>query len=147
MIARTVHRHADLARTFARFIAVGGLSAAVNIALTVTLHEVVGLSTGMSFACALVLVFVMNFFLARSYIYQAGGPRSSQFARFLAWTAAFRLGEYMLFLLLNPIMGIYYIASILIVLVASNLTKFVVYRRWVFFTPAAAIAETEHGQS
>ncbi len=121
------------ARTFARYCLISGLSFSLNLSLTALLHEVVGASEVLAFGAALVVVFLLNFMFMRYYIF-AGTTRSCgpQLIMFSVSSLCFRGGEYVVFIVIQAVIGPPYLASIGTILVVSFLTKFVLYHTVVF---------------
>ena len=119
---------------FVRYLALGGLSFAIYLGLTAALHEIWHLDESVAFAIAVATVFVINFFLARHFVYGAAGSGDvgSQAARFLIVSLVARACEYGLFAVLHEGLGIYYLVSITLVTVISVVVKFFAYRHMVF---------------
>jgi len=121
------------ARSFARYCAVGVLNLGLNLGVTAFLHEIAHAPEEAAYAAGLLSVFVVNFFVSRHYIYEAGrGPPGIQLGRFALTSGAFRLGEYAAFLLLHGLLGVWYLAAAFVVQVTSFIAKFLVFRTWVF---------------
>jgi putative flippase GtrA len=117
-----------------RFGALGGVTLAMNVALTAFLHEVVRLSEEFAFALSLVTVFSISFVACRHGVFEnarAGDPRSQAFF-YLMSSLGFRGTEYIMFLLLHSFLGIYYIVALPTILIISFFAKFLYYRRIVF---------------
>lgn len=119
---------------FARFAAMGAIGFSLNIATTVSLHEVLGVREEFAFAVALVAVFLLSFFASRYLIFEgaARGDPKRQLGKFVFWNGGFRMAEYTGFLILHTILGMPYLLTIVAVLGASFLTKFVTYSNVVF---------------
>lgn len=119
---------------FARFAAMGAIGFSLNIATTVSLHEVLGVREEFAFAVALVAVFLLSFFASRYLIFEgaARGDPKRQLGKFVFWNGGFRMAEYTGFLILHTILGMPYLLTIIAVLGASFLTKFVTYSNVVF---------------
>ena len=117
---------------FARYTGLGAVSLFLNIAITSVLHERIGLSEEISYACSVSAVFLMNFVLARKFVYKSKGRLVGEFAGFLSTALGFRVVEYILFIILNTVVGIYYITSILLVAIMSFITKYFAYKFFVF---------------
>ncbi len=110
----------------------------MNLGLPVLLHEWLGIAERVAVAIALATAFVVNFVVARSYVYRAGGAFGPQVLRFAAASAGFRIAEYLAFLILHAVFGLFYVLALGVVLVVSFGVKFVFYRSYVF-------APVEHG--
>ncbi len=116
-------------KTLLRYAQISCLSFAVNLGLTVFLHEVLGVAEEAAVACALVVVFVMNFVAMRVYIYHA--RHTALWQQFLAYSGsalAFRAVEYTAFLVGHTwLRGDYRLVVALITVIAAVI-KFVYYR-------------------
>jgi len=125
-----------------RFGMLSGLSFVANISITVLLHEGAGFPEELAFAIALVVVFVMNFLGCRLFVFNAqeGDPKR-QFAMFLSSSVIFRLGEYLAFLLIHTLLGLYYIATIIAIKLFFTVIKFFFYRSAVF-VPCDSVSQT-----
>ena len=103
------------------------------IAATAGLHELVGVSETLAPAIALVLAFIVNFFLLRHFVFP---NQSARIGRQMAETAvasiAFRALEYAIFLLLHLALGIDYLIATGASVCISALGKYFVYREIVF---------------
>jgi len=128
-----------------RFGRLSILSFAINLGLTITLHEWFGLSTTLSFAMTILFLYVFNFVAMRFYVFPAitvGGPGViKQATGFLISSAVFRAVDYGAFLFLHSVFGIYYIATIIIVTGISFIAKYFFYNRWIFGTTAVKVVE------
>ena len=117
----------------ARFAATGGVAFGLNLSMTVGLHELLGSSEELAFAIALLTVFIFSFFACRYYIFfEARGSIRRQLTLFAASSLGFRCAEYLGFLLLHSMLGVAYVAAVVIILGLSFVTKFVFYRTVVF---------------
>lgn len=127
-------------RRLLRFGALGAVGFGINIAVTVTLTEILGLPEELSFAIALAVVFTFSFVTSRYLIFPeaASGDPRKQLAKFAVSSAAFRGAEYIGFLLLHTVMGLAYLLAIVGVLGISFLTKFVTYSTVVFTSEGEA---------
>lgn len=129
-----------------KLAAYGGMSAlsfAVNLGLTVFLHEVVRAPAEAAYAAALVVVFVMNFMISRHMVFRAAsGDPVRQGVVFLVSALSFRGVEYLLFLLLHTVLGVWYVAAVIGISVPMTLVKFVFHGK-VVFVPAKADHETD----
>lgn len=118
-----------LKRNAIRFLNNSALSFVVNLGLTVFIREFLGAPAEVSFAIALVIVFTMNFFTLRYYVYQGEvKPWREQFAIYTGSAATFRGLEYVAFLLLHTWLGIDYRFVIVAILIVSSIVKFFWYR-------------------
>ena len=120
-----------------RFLLMTLLSAGLTLALPILFHEAFGVPKELAVALALATAFLVNFFTVRIVVFQSVGNPTSEFIRYTLTNAAFRIGEYLLFLLLHAILEIYYILVLGVVLSLSLVAKFILYRFLVFNTPAS----------
>ena len=87
---------------FLRYFFVTGLSFITNLSLTVFFTEVLNLPEEVSFAIALITVFVMNFLFMRYYIYLSQeGSATRQFIMYTFSAFGFRGLEYIAFLIFH----------------------------------------------
>lgn len=125
------------ARSALRYCLVGAANAVGGLTLTALLHEVAHAPEELAYAVALATLFVINFFVARHYVYEAAdGGAKGQFTRFLASSASFRLLEYLGFLILHSWLGVHYLIAAPVVQVTSFVAKFLFYRAFVFTSAA-----------
>jgi putative flippase GtrA len=117
-----------------RFAAMGGIGFALNIGITVGLHEGLGAPEELAFGVALAVVFVFSFLTSRYLIFEgaSGGDPKKQLAKFALSNAGFRVAEYIGFLVFHTALGIPYVVAIVAVLAVSFLTKFFTYSTVVF---------------
>jgi putative flippase GtrA len=124
-----------------RYAAASAFSFVFVIGCTAGLHEVVGLSETLSPAVALVLAFVVNFALLRTWVFPG---QSASIGRQMAETAVasllFRVLEYGLFLIAHLGLGIDYLIATGASVCVSALGKFFVYREIVFNRSRASSA-------
>ena len=87
-----------------------------------------------AFACSISLAFIVSFLSFRYVVLENARQQSAtrQLGSFLISSACFRASEYVAFLILHIVFGLYYILSVLIVLTVSFFAKFLFYRRHVF---------------
>jgi putative flippase GtrA len=114
------------------FIFATGIGFGINIGLTAFLHELLGISPGISFAVALACAYIVNFFNNRKWVFSSDAEVFPQTVRFLAVSLGFRLAEYLVFLLLYGALGLHYLAAVLISLFSFYFLKFFVYKEVVF---------------
>lgn len=114
------------------FVLASGIGFSINTGVTVFLHEILGVSPGISFAVALVCSYVVNFLNNRKWVFASDDSPLPQIARFLAVSLLFRLVEYLVFVLLHYLLGVHYLAAVLIALFSFYVVKFFVYRDLVF---------------
>ena len=115
-----------------RFVQLGGFAFALNLGITVTGHEIVGLPADLAFAIALVTVFFVNFYGFRRFVYRKCGPARRQMLRFLIALIPLRAIEFAAFVALHQLAGIDYVVATILVLATSAIAKFITFRLWVF---------------
>ena len=120
-------------RAAVRYVASGALAFGVSAGVTALLHEVGGWSPQRAYAVALVCVMVLMFFVARYYVF-AGTDRGmgQQAVMFLASSLIFRGAEYAMFWLFHVLLGVPYLAAIVVAQGISFVTKFVVFHGLIF---------------
>lgn len=116
----------------ARYILTSGLSAVVSFGLPIALHEFAALPEDRAVLIGLITAFFLNFFTTRLFVFRSAGKSHHDLARFMATTLCFRGAEYLAFTLLASVLHVYYIYALGTVLAASAVTKFVVYRHFVY---------------
>jgi putative flippase GtrA len=114
-----------------RYALAGVVSAAITLGVPVALHEGLGIDPRIAVAISLVMAFVVNFITNRRFVFKSQGNARGELQRFAIVSAAFRLGEYGLFLLLFALGMAYYIAQP-VVLGLTVMLKFLVYRGFVY---------------
>lgn len=125
--------HQEVVGSFLRYCVAAALSFGANLSLTWALHSLFGTLPELAFAIALIVVILMNFFLARHYIYRVGnGCAFDQLPRYLVATLSFRAAEYAGFILLHTLLGIMYLLAAGTILATSFIVKFFVYGSKVF---------------
>jgi len=125
----------DLEQTIRQTVLFGlasGIGFAVNIGITAFLHEVLGITPGISFAVALGCAYAANFLNNRTWVFNSDAKALPQVARFLSVSLLFRLAEYLVFLLLHAMLGLHYLIAVLISLFSFYFIKFFVYKKLVF---------------
>ncbi len=119
-----------------RFMQVGVGIFALNLGTTAFVHEVLAAPEELAYATALVLVFTVNFFVSRHYVYEAAdGDARGQAVRFLASQGVIRILEYGTFLGLHTGLGFQYLWTVFSIQVGAFLVKFTVFRFFVFRRP------------
>lgn len=122
--------------TFYRYCASSAASFSANLFLTWAFHAALGLPAEAAFAIAIALVFCMNFFMARHFVYRAGaGPVLDQLSMFLIATVGFRFTEYIAFLVLHSLFDVMYLVAAGAVLATSFVIKFFFFGSKVFVVP------------
>ena len=114
-------------------------SFAFIIGATAALHEVLGVSETLSPAIAMVATLVVNFTLLRVWVFPGQTVHwGRQFAETVVTSAAFRLLEYGIFLVLHLGFNVNYLIATGVSVCLSALGKFGVYREVVFKRGRAA---------
>ena len=112
------------------------MSFALNLGLTAALSDGLGLPPALAFAVTLATVTTMQFLLLRHVVFPSRHrPWLKQLGEFLASIAAFRALEYAAFVLIYQTLGLHYLLTVALVLSASFVGKFLVYRFRVFASP------------
>ncbi len=116
-----------------RFAVTGGLAFALNLSITVSMHELLGVSEELAFAVALVTVFVFTFASCRYFIFPGvGGSMRRQIVLFAVSSLGFRCAEYVAFLVVHSVIGVGYVVAVVAVLAVSFVSKFIYYTAVVF---------------
>lgn len=120
-----------------RFGLLSGLSLVVSVGLTVVLHEAVGMLEEWAFGISLVVVFAVNFVACKYWVFEGkAGDLKRQLVIFALSSAGFRLAEYLGFLLVHTVLGVYYLWAMIGLKSAVVLSKFFYYRAVVFRSPS-----------
>jgi putative flippase GtrA len=124
----------DLLPALIRFGTFGSVTFGANIGLTAILHEGLGLAAEFAFAFSLGIVLIIGFVGCRYVIFEAAseGNAKHQAFLFLLSSFGFRGAEYLTFLLLHTLLGVYYLTAIVASLILSFFAKFFFYRHVVF---------------
>ncbi len=127
---------ADRARrpltTFARYVALGGGSMILNIAIVALLSETVKASPALAGALGYGTIFVVNYFVARRFVFRSNAAVLAEVTRFAAVQLTSRVGEYGAYLALVYAAHISYFWSIVLVGLCFFMVKFGIYRFLVF---------------
>lgn len=116
-----------------RFLLLSVTSFTLNLGITAGLHEGLGVSPEVSFAVALLTVFIVNFSAMRWWVFPGSGRSATrQLALFVLTSLVSRSIEYAAFLLLLHIAGVFYLAAAALTLVVSMVVKYFVYGSWLF---------------
>jgi putative flippase GtrA len=122
-----------------RYALASAFSFAFIIGATAGLHEVLGVSETLSPAIAMVAALVVNFTLLRVWVFPGQTVHwGRQFAETVVTSAAFRLLEYGIFLVLHLGFDVNYLIATGVSVCLSALGKFGVYREVVFKRGRAA---------
>lgn len=120
-----------LAGQLARFSVSTGFSAAMSFGLPIALHEGFGVAQKIAVAIGFAVAYIGNIALLRLFVFRSTGSWLHQLARYIPVNGAFRLAEYLVFLVLLDHLRLDYKLAMLVVLGASAAIKFFVYR-WIF---------------
>jgi putative flippase GtrA len=122
-----------------RFGVATGLSAIVSLGLPAILHELFGVDPKVAVGISQAAVLLMNFATLRLFVFRGTGSVRGDLMRYFGSAAFFRGLEYLSFLALFELAGLFYLTALVITLVASTLIKFVWYR-FLFGRNAAPVA-------
>jgi putative flippase GtrA len=100
--------------------------------LSALFGEVIGFHEEVSVALTLMILFVVNFGLARRFVFRASGHKGKQFVRFVSTSLAMRGAEYLMFLALVRLAHAHYLFALTLALAFSGCGKFLLYRTVVF---------------
>jgi len=117
---------------FARFFVLGVGSLALNLVIVTFMSEMLETSAAVAGACGYAIVFVVNFALARRYVFESSAAIVPEATRFAIVQLVTRCGEYGAYLGLTYLLGVHYFAAVLIVGIVFFIVKFGIYRFLVF---------------
>lgn len=120
-----------------RYLLMTGVSAVFTLGMPVLLHEVFSVEVETSVAIALSVAFVINFLTTRYYVFEAKSGAKGQAVRYVFTSIAFRVSEYLAFLVLHTLLHVYYTVALIIIMFTSLIFKFIVNRIYVFRAHAA----------
>ena len=123
--------HKLASNNFSKYLSVGALSYLIVTTITVTLHEIFGITKSSSFAFGLIVVFIINFIILRVFVFKSEGPAGFAVIKFFLASIFFRGFEYALFIVIFNL-GVYYIISLTISMVVSVVLKYFVYKNIVY---------------
>jgi len=103
-------------------------SAAVTVGLPVLLHEVLGIEQAKAAAISQTTALLVNFVMIRIFVFRSRRGARRDFVHFAASAVAFRGLEYVFFLVLFEVGGLYYLLALILTLGTSSVLKFVWYR-------------------
>ena len=122
-----------------RFGMATGLSAIISLGMPVFLHELLHVEQKVAVAISQATVLLMNFITLRLFVFRGKGSIRGDLMRYFGSAAMFRGLEYLSFLALFELAGLFYLTALVITLIASTMIKFVWYR-FIFGNSAAPIA-------
>lgn len=131
-MARYIKR--PILREFFWYLVFAAINFAINLGLTMMLHEWLLMPAPLAVACSITLAFFVSFLSFRYVVLESAKEFSAlrQLRSFLLTSVCFRLAEYASFLVLFALIGLNYLVAILIVLSVSFCSKFFFYRLHVF---------------
>ncbi len=116
-----------------KFLFLGIASFVLTLVATAFFHEVIRFSEETAYLIAIIIAFICNFFGARFYVFESRSkPLLKQFVQFVGSSLFFRGAEYLAFILLHTVMGVYYLLATCIVMTVSFVCKYLFYRTRVF---------------
>ncbi len=119
--------------TLVKFMAAGlpsfGLAVPANYLLVSHAH----LDKPLAYAIVMVIQVTINFFMCRHFVFggKSTGQFSRQFGAFFSGIMAFRVADWLLYVLLVNRAGIYYLAAQVLNVAVFGIAKFV-FSEWVF---------------
>lgn len=118
----------ETANQLVRFGAATGLSAVVSLGFPIFLHEALHADQRLAVGISQATVLLLNFVTVRIFVFRGKGTLRRDILRYLGSSAVFRGLEYLSFLLLFEIAGLFYVTALVITLVSSTVIKFFWYR-------------------
>jgi putative flippase GtrA len=118
----------QIAGELVRFGVITSLSAIVSLGLPVVLHEFLQVSPKVAVGISQASVLLMNFLTLRFFVFRSSGGVRAEMVRYAASAVAFRGLEYLSFLALFELAGMFYVTALVITLATSTIIKFVWYR-------------------
>lgn len=118
----------DIAGQLLRFGVSSGASAAVSLGLPVFLHEIFGVEQKVAVAISQCSVLLLNFLMIRVFVFRSERAAKRDLSYYIGSAVAFRGLEYLLFLALFELAGLFYFTALLLTLGTSTLVKFFWYR-------------------
>ena len=133
IMVSTFRERLPLIASGARYIAAGLISFSANIIFTVLFVELMAIQIWIASAASFSIVLLINFFIARSFVFRAvEGRVMPQAMRYLLLNITMRAVEYGLFLMFLGILATHYTVCLALALSTSNIFKFFTYRFLVF---------------
>lgn len=115
-----------------RYLLMTGVSAIFTLGVPILLHEGLFIEEEKAVAIALSTAFIINFLTTRYYVFKAGSGVNGQAVRYAVTSVAFRVSEYLAFLVLHSLLNIYYAFALVLIMLTSLVFKFLVNRIYVF---------------
>jgi 2-polyprenyl-3-methyl-5-hydroxy-6-metoxy-1,4-benzoquinol methylase/putative flippase GtrA len=107
-------------------------SATITMGLPIVLHESMSVREEAAVAVGLATAFIVNFTILRGFVFESRGHRGREIVAFAATSAGFRALDYVTFLIGFRGLRLHYVVAMVLMLSASAIGKFVVYRWFVF---------------
>lgn len=116
---------------FAKFMAVGLPAFALAVPLNYLFVRGVGLSKPLAYALVLVVQTTANFFLCRFLVFEkrSATPLLTEFAAFFTGVLGFRLADWLVYVLLVKVFGLYFMAVQIGNVVIFSVLKFLFVER------------------
>jgi putative flippase GtrA len=129
-----------------RFGGVSGISFVLNVGGFSLLHDLLNVRYEIAYAVSLLLVFVVNFFLFRFWVFKTDEkrPAGRQVLEYLVAAVSFRVTEYGMLLLLMSRLQVPATAAVIGISIVATLLKFFVFNGRVFKTGATSTSQPAH---
>lgn len=115
------------------------VSFAGNLGLTVWFHEWAGVSSFLAVPMAMALITLFNFYAIKLFVFKNGWHQwGKQLIGFIASIFAFRLAEYIAFVVFHGLMAVPYTPAYAFILAVSAACKFFFLRQVLFVQPPRA---------
>jgi putative flippase GtrA len=114
-----------------KFLLVGGASFAVDLALLVLLHEVLGVDLWIATPVAFIASLVFNFLLQRSFTFRAQNGRNVSFLKYVA-LVVFNVVAIDIIVNAFDFWGLSYAIGKAVATVVTTSWNFVLYKVWIF---------------
>lgn len=115
-----------------RYVCAGLVSYTLGLGLSALFREGLRFTEEHAVALTLTILFLINFWLSRRFVFRADGSATKQFALFAATSFGMRAGEYGMFYIFLQFLHLHYLAALTAALLISNALKFFLYRTLVF---------------
>jgi putative flippase GtrA len=127
-VVMNFHEHRALAGQASRFLLATAASAGVSLGLPIMFREIFRVTPEVGVPVAFVIAFFVSLLTTRRFVFASPNGFWRDFGVFSLSTACFRGAEYVAFLFLYRIAGVYYAAALGMVLTISAVAKFIWYR-------------------
>ena len=124
----TQPRVRETAGQLLRFGMASGLSAVITLGLPIALHEGLHLDQRIAVGISQTTVLLINFITLRLFVFRSSGRVRHDAFRYAASAVMFRSLEYVSFLLLFELAGMFYVTALFATLCISTVAKFFWYR-------------------